>query len=144
MRYYVEQLVTSGARHNAVMLAVSLQMYDRAADILLSSKLVTVSMTANLRPVFWSPDLWSANHVLLHEKWTVKPKSMKTRYSRRPQYRPSVDRLPQVPNIFFIGYIMTPFTPVCQYCRFFASPESGGIGGVRLYYYKSWAAHFQV
>jgi len=43
MRYYVEQLVTSGARHNAVMLAVSLQMYDRAADILLSSKLVTIA-----------------------------------------------------------------------------------------------------
>ena len=38
---------------------------------------------------------------------------------------------------FFLVY-MTPFTAVFQYHRYFASPESGGIGG-RLYYWSPWS-----
>ena len=62
-----------------------------------------------------------------------------------PQYRPpsSVERLAppntaadllqlQVPNMFFLSY-MNPFTAVFQYRSFFASPESGGIGGSTLF-----------
>ena len=60
--------------------------------------------------------------------------------SRPPQYHPSVDRPPPPPPIpllifksqicFPWLYNMTPLTAVFQYRRYFASPESGSIGGV--------------
>ena len=43
MRYYVDQLVNKGSRHQAILLAISLGAYDKAAEILLATKLVTVS-----------------------------------------------------------------------------------------------------
>ena len=61
-------------------------------------------------------------------------------YSRATQYRPSVDRLPRIPLLIFksricfflLTYViwlpLPPFSNICR--RFFASPESDGIGGV--------------
>ena len=67
--------------------------------------------------------------------------SMLWTYSLPPYTAPFVDRLPgppntaadfQVPNMIY----MTSLTAVCQYeyRRYFASPESGGIGGSTVVY----------
>ena len=43
MKYYVDLLVNNGSRHLGILLAISLHYFDKAAEILLATKLVTVS-----------------------------------------------------------------------------------------------------
>ena len=43
MKYYIDLLVNKGSRHLGILLAISLSFFDKAAEILLATRLVTVS-----------------------------------------------------------------------------------------------------
>lgn len=44
MKYYIDLLVNKGSRHLGILLAISLSFFDKAAEILLATKLVTVRL----------------------------------------------------------------------------------------------------
>eukprot|EP00116_Pleurobrachia_bachei_P017361 sb/3477623/ len=43
MKSYIDYLVNRASRHQAILLAISLGLFERAADLLLSTKLVTIA-----------------------------------------------------------------------------------------------------
>ncbi|XP_063687874.1 WD repeat-containing protein 11-like isoform X2 [Bolinopsis microptera] len=43
MKYYIDLLVNNGSRHLGILLAISLHYFDKAAEILLATKLVTIA-----------------------------------------------------------------------------------------------------
>ena len=58
-----------------------------------------------------------------------------------PPFPPNTAAHLQVPNKGFVGYIWLPIPPFSEYCRFFASPKIGGIGGLGLT--VPWLVHTQ-